>query len=429
MAKDNLTMETVKGILEDLMANRLPETVAKQFEPLKKQMGEFLKAGGKGGAPLNLGAGEDADNTGDNGAYAKSAQPRPFKGLGDFARAVAAADSGRVDRGLGEIATKAPLGATEGVGADGGFLVQQDIAGEIFTRINSTGILLNGTGIKRLPISANSNGLSIPAIDEISRADGSRMGGVQVFRQAEGMTGTVKRPKYRMIDLKLKKMLGFSYVTEELLQDASALGQFLQMSFAEEFGFKMDQEIFAGNGAEQMLGVTSKNNKSLIVVGKEGSQTTGTIVSANILKMWARMFGRSWLNANWYINQDTIPQLSQMSITVGTGGIPVWMPAGGFGGLSTQPYSTLFGRPVRPLEQASTVGTQGDVSLLDLEQYVMIEKGGIQGAMSAHLKFDTDELAFRWTLRNDGAPLWSSALTPNQGSNTLSPFVVLATRG
>ena len=40
----------------------------------------------------------------------------------------------------------------------------------------------------------------------------------------------------------------------------------------------------------------------------------------------------------------------------------------------------------------------------------------------------TDESVFRLVYRCDGQPLWSAALTPFKGSNTLSPFVTLAER-
>ena len=40
----------------------------------------------------------------------------------------------------------------------------------------------------------------------------------------------------------------------------------------------------------------------------------------------------------------------------------------------------------------------------------------------------TDETAFRFILRVDGQPLWNSAVTPANGTNTISPFISLATR-
>jgi HK97 family phage major capsid protein len=423
MGKDNLTVDSVKGLLEDLMANRLPQTVAEQFVPLKSRMEEFLKAAGKPqGSAFNFGAESDAGTPGENG---KDSAARPFKSIGDFAVAVVNSERNKTaDKRLEEVGSKAPLGSAEAVGADGGFLVQQDIASEIFRKIYDTGVLLKDTGIRRIPIGANSNGLDIPAIDESSRTEGSRWGGVQISRAGEAVGATPKRPKLRYIQLRLKKMVGFSYVTDELLNDAQAVGALLQEAFAEEFGYKMDQEIFSGKGADGMLGVMK--SPALVTVPAEAGQKAQTIVTENILNLWSRVWGRSWPSVQWYVNQDCLPQLGQLSLKVGTGGMPVYMPAGG---LSAQPYGTLFGRPVKPLEQASTLGTTGDITALDLSQYVMIEKGGIRGDVSMHLKFDTAELAFRWMLRNDGQPLWNAPLTPASGSaNTLSPFVALASR-
>jgi HK97 family phage major capsid protein len=80
------------------------------------------------------------------------------------------------------------------------------------------------------------------------------------------------------------------------------------------------------------------------------------------------------------------------------------------------------------VEHASTLGTVGDIALVDLSQYLLIDKGGMNSASSIHVRFLNDEMTFKFTLRIDGQPIWNSALTPAKGSNTQSPFVVLATR-
>jgi hypothetical protein len=59
----------------------------------------------------------------------------------------------------------------------------------------------------------------------------------------------------------------------------------------------------------------------------------------------------------------------------------------------------------------------------------MIDKGGVQSASSIHVQFVTDQTVFRFVYRVDGQPKWDSALTPLNGTNTVSPFVALATRG
>ena len=89
---------------------------------------------------------------------------------------------------------------------------------------------------------------------------------------------------------------------------------------------------------------------------------------------------------------------------------------------------TLWGRPVLFVEYAETVGTVGDIALVDLSKYRLIRKGGVEQASSMHVYFSTGEQAFRGFYRVDGQAAPRAALTPFKGSNTLSPFVVLATR-
>jgi hypothetical protein len=79
-------------------------------------------------------------------------------------------------------------------------------------------------------------------------------------------------------------------------------------------------------------------------------------------------------------------------------------------------------------EYCATLGTVGDIQLLDLSQYFLIDKGGIRADSSMSVRFLYNERAFRWLYRCDGQPSWNSALTPLNGTNTLSPFVNLATR-
>src|SRR5262249_55896366 len=152
-------------------------------------------------------------------------------------------------------------------------------------------------------------------------------------------------------------------------------------------------------------------------------QASKTIVTENLDAMWARMWGRSRLNSVWLINQDVEPQLFALGRAVGTAGFPAWMPPGG---VSESPYSTLFGRPVIPVESCATLGTAGDIQLVDPSQYLLIDKGQMQSASSIHVRFINDEMTFRFVGRWDGQPTWHNYLTPANGTNTLSPFVALA---
>ena len=96
--------------------------------------------------------------------------------------------------------------------------------------------------------------------------------------------------------------------------------------------------------------------------------------------------------------------------------------------MSGLPYSTLGTLPVIPVEYCSTVGTVGDIMLVDLDQYLLVDRGQPEFASSIHVRFIQGETTFRATYEVDRQPTWRTALTPMNGNNTLSPFVALATR-
>lgn len=346
----------------------------------------------------------------------------PFNSLGEFAQSVARAAKvgGRVDEKLLKVQASA-AGAGESIPADGGWLVQKDLAAMLLMNLYKTGVLVSRCN--HIPITASSNGVKLPTPNETSRANGSRWGGVQTFWANEAATVTKSKPTYRLLEMTLHKLFGLSYVTDELLEDVPALSAFLNQAFTSEMGFKIDDGIINGPGAGQPLGILSSG--ALVTVDKESGQRANTVVFENICKMYARLLPTCDATAVWLINRNVVPQLYQMSLSVGTGGVPVYLPAGG---AAYQPLSTLFGKPVLVIEQAATLGTVGDILLADLSCYLLADKGGIEAESSIHVQFLTDEMTLRWTYRMDAQPLLAQPITPFKGSDTLSCFVALATR-
>jgi HK97 family phage major capsid protein len=353
-----------------------------------------------------------------------SKPPTPFVSLGEQLQSVAAYTRDPYSRhaGVGKLQQiQAATGAGEDVASDGGFLVQTDFTSELLRLVHETGVLAGLTD--RKPISGNANGLKINAVDETSRVDGSRWGGVRAYWAAEAGSLTASKPTYRQMELSLQKLTGLYYATDELLGDTVALGAFVQDAFAEEFGFKVDDAIIRGSGAGQPLGILG--HAGTVSVAKETGQSATTLLAENVEKMYARLWPPSLRNARWLINQDVWRQIFQLSHVVGTGGVPLFILPGA---IPEAPSGQLLGIPVVPIEQCETLGTVGDIILADLSQYLMIEKGGIDAASSIHVQFLTDETTFRFILRTDGQPKRNAALTPYKGSNTQSSFVTLATR-
>ncbi|MBT8489650.1 MAG: phage major capsid protein [Deltaproteobacteria bacterium] len=312
-------------------------------------------------------------------------------------------------------------GMSISVPSDGGFLVQQDFANEIMREVFDTGLL--ASRCRRIPITIG-NSMKIPGLDETSRVDGSRQGGVRGYWADEASEKTASKPKFRLMELNLHKLIGLVYLTDELMDDAPALESYVRQAFIDEFNFKVDDAIIEGTGAGQPLGI--KNVGSIVQISKETGQTAATVVYENILKMWARLLPQAKADAVWLINTDVTPSLGTMSLAVGSGGSAVYIPPGG---ASASPYGTLMGKPIVEIEQCETLGTAGDIYLANFRRgYLLAEKGGIQSDMSIHVRFIYDESVFRFVLRLDGQPMLRSAITPFKGSNTLSHFVRVETR-
>ena len=361
------------------------------------------------GPPLNGGQADDAK--------------AGFANFGEYALAVKSAchHGARPDERLVNLATKSPSGMSVQAGSDGGFLVPPEFSSRILQRVYDENSLLGRTD--RYVVSGNS--LTFPRSNETSRADGSRHGGVQGYWLNEGEQVTASKPGFGRLTMNLHKIAVLVYVTDELLSDSAgvALEQYLTRVGSDEINFLVGDAVLNGTGAGRPLGIL--NSDCRVTVTKESGQAAATVQTENVVNMWSRMYAPCRRRAVWLYNQDVEPQLLTMTVGSGAGTQVTYLPPGG---LSDRPYATLMGRPMIPVEWCPTLGTEGDLILADLSQYVTISRGMVETAASMHLRFDYDEMAFRLIFRLDGQPWWASALTPYQGSNAQSCFVTLQTR-
>ena len=316
-------------------------------------------------------------------------------------------------------------GASADLGSDGAWLVQKEFTLELMETAEEESILLPMT--RSIEIGPGFDSLEAPFIDETSRADGSRFGGVQVYWAAEADAVSAKKPKIGKHEIRLEELHGLAYATNRLLRDATALASIFQSAFASEFSFKIDDSIMNGNGAGQMLGILNANNAALVAVAKDGSQTADTITATNITNIWSAMWARSRRrpSAVWLYNQDIETQLLTLAIEGAKSTIAVFLPPGGF---SVNPFPTILGKTAIAIEQAPTLGDKGDIGLYDLSEYVVVRKGGLLAERSMHVRFTQHEETFRWTMAINGQPAWRSSKTPFKGTQARSPFVTVAVR-
>jgi len=311
-------------------------------------------------------------------------------------------------------------GMVEKVDSLGGFLLQGESSIDLMTRgFNNSEVL------KRCDKRTTSKqSVEIVGIDETSRVTGSRGGGVRVYTDEELDQMTSSKTKFARIKIEPKRLTGLYHASEELLSDAPMLEGEMASLFGKEFAFKAQDLVIRGTGSGQAQGILTAN--CLITVPKDSGQGAKTIISQNILDMRARIAGMK-KDLVWLTNRDCYPQLPLLSVPIGTGGalVPLYDPKwnkGDGGG------EAIGGIPMVEIEQCSTLGTKGDIFLVDFSQYICADKGTISSANSIHLKFDYNQTTFRFIYQFDGQPRWKSALTPYKGSATTSPMVTLAAR-
>lgn len=347
----------------------------------------------------------------------------PAIAFAEFARAVHKAEprvSGIVDPRLRPLSA-APAGSNEGIGSEGGFMLAPTAVGLIDKLAFDSAQLAQ----RCFPVEVgeNSNSAEIDIIEETSRVTGSRFGGIQVYHGAEGGTVTATKPKTRKASIKLEKIMGLWYVSDEQLADTSLLASIGPVAFAEELAFQIDEDIFAGNGVGMCLGVTA--SPVLVSVAKETGQVADTIEAINLRKMRARIPSRSRARTIVTMHADAEAELLALHEKIGTGGELVYMPPGRY---ADEPFGRLWGMPVVVTEHNKKLGDLGDVVFMDLGWYALVRKGGVNVASSVHVRFIYEETAFRFTARINGQPMLSSSITPAQGTNAISPFVALAER-
>jgi HK97 family phage major capsid protein len=309
----------------------------------------------------------------------------------------------------------APSSVMSSTGTSGeGYLVPPQIRQEVFD------LAFPGSDlVSRLdPEPSDSNAVDIDA-DETTPWGAT---GVQAKWRAEASQMTASKMVTKHESVRLQELYAFVNASDELLADAPRLQNRMTVKSAAAINYKASDAVVNGTGAGMPLGWMASG--ALVTVSKKSGQAAGTIVAENVLAMYARLLTGGAGRAFWAANTDTLPQIAVMTI----GNQPIWTPPNS--GLKEAPQGMLLGLPIVWAEQAQTVGTKGDLQLINpAGYYAAVKRGeGVRFDSSIHLYFDYGLTAFRWTFRLGGQPFLSAAVSPAKGTNTKSHFVVVETR-
>jgi HK97 family phage major capsid protein len=244
-------------------------------------------------------------------------------------------------------------------------------------------------------------------------------GGIVTTRHPETVDIAAQRGELERIHINSHTLASFLYASERLLNDSPRTFEaWLVASFGEALADRQRNERLRGTGVGEPLGVLK--SPCLITVAKEGGQSAATVVAENALKMASRCWAYDRAGTTWTAN----PMLrQQLAVLEAPNGKNLYRFA-----TTDGERDRLCGRPVYYDERASAPGSVGDLVLGAWPEYLDGRYRPTDIVSSIHVRFAARERAFRFTQRGDGMPWWRSELTPQNASDTMSPFVTLAER-
>jgi HK97 family phage major capsid protein len=340
------------------------------------------------------------------------------KSFGDWALAVARNDRHYLERHYGshfnEWRTKAALGEASGV--TGGYTVPPEFYQQLLTIMAEETFIRPRAFVQPM----GSATLQIPYLD-ITTAQSAGVspffGGVQMYWTAEAQTRTETEPQFKQMELKAWELSGYSVSSNVLLQDSViGLEKFLLTLFARAIAWFEEYAFLQGNGVGKPMGML--NAPAALTVNRSGG--AGTVVFADVATMWSKLLPISWSKAIWTFSPSVVPQLLQLKDGANRA-IFISIDQGATKG----PNWALLGRPAFPTEKVPALGTKGDLMLLDPSFYVIGDRMQIEVAASEHVNFLKNQMTWRVVERVDGQPWLDKAITLQDSSTQVSPFVVL----
>jgi len=303
----------------------------------------------------------------------------------------------------------------ESVPSSAGYIVPTEMAEKIHNVSLENELIMP----KAIVIPMKSNEIKLPAT-AIGDHSSNLYGGFTASYVAEEGSLTEANPKLRQVTLKTNKLTGLLKFSNELIADSKNGEKQILDICGKGLAWYRDKAFLKGSGAGEPLGIL--NSGCLLAQAKDTGQAADTITYTNLTGMVGKMYPGSFKNSVLIFHQSAIPQLLELTISVGTGGsfIPVMSESNG--------VFKILSRPCIFTEKTSVLGDQGDALLCDLSQYAIGLNAGMRIDTSQHLYFETDMSVARLIERHDGSPLWDETLTLEDGSTKVSPFVTLAER-
>ena len=348
--------------------------------------------------------------------FGEGANGDPKKNFGDWLYKVAKNDRATLEKDYGSTFNpwqKAALAESSGV--TGGYIVPPEFYDQLLAIAAENNVFRQYAFVQPMACAT----LQFPYLDiTTAQSAGTSpfFGGVKANWTEEAQTRTETEPQFKMMELKAHELSGYSVSSNVLLQDAAfGLEKFLMQLFGAAVGWYEEYAFLQGNGTGKPLGII--NAPAAIKVSRN---TPSHFYFPDIAAMLASLLPASYNRAHWYVSPTVVQDMLQLkdgsnramflSIDQGVTKPPVWK---------------LLNLPVHITEKVPALGTTGDVCLVDPSLYIIGDRMSLEIAASEHVNFLANQMTWRFVQRVDGQPWMDKAVTLQDASSKVSPFVIL----
>ncbi len=397
--------------------------------------------------------------------------PGAGKSFADFCRAVNRRDSAYLARHYDShflppdtenLSPRQKAALAESGGPTGGYTVPAEYAAGMMTVAAENAVIRPNATVAAMTSAA----LQVPYIDMTTpQAAGVSpyFGGVQMKWTGESQPRTETEPAFKQAELKAWELSGSAVVSRPLLDEGDAglppsplggvgsgaafppsplggvgsgaafppsplggegsgvrgaLDVYLATVFGLAAAWAEDYAFLQGDGVAKPQGIVNSPASATV------TRATGNLIQyADVAGMVAKLAPSSYDRAFWVHSPSAVPQLLQLkdgtarAVLLGAGlATGVWPRRRNW---------SLLGFPMFCSEKLPPLGTKGDLILIDPRYYLIGDRMQATLAVSDHVNFLKNQVTFRLTRRCDGQPWIEKPITLQDGTTTVSPFVVL----
>ncbi len=349
-------------------------------------------------AAAELDAGEGREAIIDPAGEGTDEPTTPFRNFGEFVRCVRFGPETEEERAFSMT-----------TGAEGGILIPDQFLSDIQALKPEEAIVRPRAMV--IPAGDPPDAkISLPALKQ--GADGV-YGGVEVVWIAEGAEKPETDAKLEEIILDPQEVAAHSTLSDKLIRNAPAASPFVSNLLRGAIINSEDYAFLRGDGVGKPKGILLAD--ALLTVTRN---TASDVKFADISTMLSYLLPDSWGSALWVANVSTLPKLVQLADAAGNS---IFIAGDASKGIP----ATLLGIPIRFTGKTPTLGNEGDLMLTDFSYYLIKDGSGPFVSASEHVYFKNNKTVIKAFWNVDGQAWPSEALTLEDGSTEVSPFVAL----